>query len=442
MRLLLLTPQLPYPQYQGTTIRNFNIIKHLARAHEVTLLSFGTPAELENAPPLRALCQHVEIAPSPTRTLLNRASTTFLSSLPDMALRLHSQPLRAKLRDLLAREQFDLVQVEGIEMAEAWRLEVRDWRSARPISIFDDHNAEYALQRTAFEADARDPRRWHAALYSWIQWRKLACYERNTCASADHVIVCSEADAQAIRSLFRSETLAPPATTVAEVKRSGRAVVRNPKSEITVVPNGVDTDHYIPSDAVCAKPLAAFALVFTGKMDYRPNIDAMVWFCRAILPRIRAEIPHAHIRIVGQKPAPKIRALANLPGVQVTGAVDDTRPYVADAAAYVVPLRMGSGTRLKVLEALALGKAIVSTTRGVEGIALEPNRDALVADSPDEFARAVIPLLRDAERRRVLGAAARKLAVEKYDWRAILPKFDEVYAKALGDRGREETCAS
>ncbi len=431
VKLLLLTPQLPYPPHQGTTIRNFHILKHLAQSHAVTLLSFGTPAELENAAPLRALCQRIEIAPYPARTLRTRAFTTFFSPLPDMALRLHSQPLRAQLRELLGREKFDLVQVEGIEMAECWRLEVRRWKLEKsrrfqpptsnfqpldfaqgvpPTSIFDDHNAEYALQRTAFESDARNPRRWHAALYSWIQWQKLARYERNICASANHVVVCSNADADALRALFKS-------------------AIRNPQSAITVLPNGVDTTYFVPSDAVCAKPLAEYALVYSGKMDYRPNIDAMLWFCRDILPRVRAEIPHAHIVIVGQKPAPQIRALAKPESVQVTDAVPDTRPFFADAALYVAPIRMGSGTRLKVLEAMAMGKAIVSTTRGVEGIELVPNRDAVLADSPDSFARAVAELLRDPDRRRALGASARKLAEHKYDWRVILPKLDEVYEK-------------
>lgn len=168
-------------------------------------------------------------------------------------------------------------------------------------------------------------------------------------------------------------------------------------------------------------------MVFTGKMDFRPNIDAMLWFCNEILPRIRAEIPRVHIVIVGQKPAPRVAALGKQQGVEVTGSVPDTRPYITDAAVYVVPLRMGSGTRLKVLEAMAMGKAIVSTARGVEGIDLIPECHALIADIPDAFARAVVALLRDAERRRALGQAARALAEAKYDWRAIVPRFDDVY---------------
>lgn len=403
MKLGLLTPQLPYPPQQGTTIRNFNIIKHLAPRHEITLISFGTPAELANAEPLRALCRRIEIAPYPTRSIMQRAWTTLTSPLPDMALRLKSDEMHATVERVLREEKFDVVQIEGIEMARY--APNSKFKSSIPKIVFDDHNAEYVLQKTAFESDVRHPNRWHAALYSLIQWKKLEQYEYSVCLRANHIVACSDADANAIRSL-----------------------TANLQTPITIIPNGVDTNHFVPSAEVCAKPLAELSLTFVGKMDFRPNIDAMTWFVDEILPRIRAELPLAHIVIVGQKPAPRINALKQHPGVKVTGWVADTRPFVADAAVYVVPLRMGSGTRLKVLEAMAMGKAIVSTTRGVEGIACTPDHDVVIADTPAGFARAVIDLLRHPDRRRELGRNARALVEAKYDWRAIIPQFDHVYA--------------
>ncbi|MBI4790944.1 MAG: glycosyltransferase [Chloroflexi bacterium] len=403
MRLLLLTPQLPYPLHQGTTIRNFNIIKHLAPRHEITLLSFGTPEELASAEPLRALCRRIEIAPYPTRSMLRRALTTITSPLPDMALRLDSVAMHARFDALMQHDTFDLLQIEGIEMAPYILKSKIENRKSKVV--FDDHNAEYVLQRTAFESDARNPKRWHAALYSWIQWQKLARYERNICRRAHHIIAASATDARAIQQLTTNNYQLP----------------------VTVIPNGVDTHHFVPSDKVCAKPLADVAMVYAGKMDFRPNVDAILWFCDEILPRIRTAIPLAHLVIVGQKPAPRIRALGAQKGVEVTGWVPDTRPFIADAAVYVVPLRMGSGTRLKVLEAMAMGKAIVSTTRGAEGLDLVPGREALIADTPDEFARTAISLLRDPDRRRALGRAARLLVESIYDWRAIVPRFEQVY---------------
>ena len=428
MRLLFLTPQLPYPPQQGTTIRNFNIIKHLAARHEITLLSFGTPEELENAEPLRALVKRIEIAPYPIRTMPQRALTTLLSPRPDMALRLGSAEMQAKTTAILHNETFDVIQIEGIEMAEFWMTAISNLPISNlpisnlsipnlsisipppPASVFDEHNAEYVLQHSAFESDARKVTRWLAALYSLIQWKKLERYERAVCRRADYIAACSETDAIAIRALLT------PGENQTEI------------STVGVIPNGVDTEYFVPSDEVCAKPLAELSMVFAGKMDFRPNVDAVLWFCDEILARIRAEIPLAHIAIVGFKPTPRVAALNKRQGIEVTGWVPDTRPYVADAAVYVVPLRMGSGTRLKVLEAMAMGKAIVSTSRGVEGINLQPGRDALVADTPDAFAREVIALLQDPARRRALGKAARILVETTYDWRKIVPKFEQVYS--------------
>ncbi len=396
MNLLILTPQLPYPPHQGTTIRNFNIIQHLAPRHTITLLSFGTPDELAHAEPLRALCHRIEIAPYPARTLAQRALTTLTSPLPDMALRLQSAAMHARANALPA-DAFDVIQIEGIEMARYLADVARANRRAQ--IIFDEHNAEYVLQRTACASDLRRVTRWHAALYSLLQWKKLERYERATCQRAAHIAACSAADARAIAALLHAT------------------------AKISVIPNGVDTEFFTPPASNAAEPI----LVFTGKMDFRPNIDAMTWCAAEILPRIRAEIPAARLVIVGQKPAPRIAALAQQPGIAVTGAVPDIRPFVADAAVYVVPLRMGSGTRLKVLEAMAMGKAIVATKRGAEGIELEPERDARIADTPDAFARAVIDLLRQPARRRELGQHARALVETKYDWRTLVPAFDKIY---------------
>jgi len=412
MKLLFLTPQLPYPPHQGTTIRNFNLIKQLAPHHDITLLSFGTEQELRDADALRALCRDIIIAPYPTRALAQRTLSTFTDPLPDMALRLESKTMRDKLGALRREKKFDVIQVEGIEMTP-YILNSPLTTQHSPL-VFDDHNAEYALQRTAFQSDLRNPARWHAALYSLIQWKKLERYERMLCERADAVVACSDTDAQQIGQLLES-------------------TIKNQQSKISVIPNGVDLDHYVPSDGVCAKPLAELSMVFTGKMDFRPNIDAMLWFCDEILPRIRAEIPLAHIVIVGQKPAPKILARQKQNAVEVTGWVSDVRPYIADAALYVVPLRMGSGTRLKVLEAMAMGKAIVSTARGVEGIDLTNGRDVVIVDSPEDFAWACIALLRDPARCHELGRAARHIAEEKYDWRILVPRFDEIYARVIGE---------
>jgi sugar transferase (PEP-CTERM/EpsH1 system associated) len=399
VKLLFLTPQLPFPPQQGTTLRNFNILKQLALRHEIHLLTFGTPAQLR-ASPLLELCARVEIVPPPARSTLQRAIETLGHPLPDMARRLHSPDLAQKLAQLLDAHSYNGIQIEGIEMA-AFLLGIP--RPTVPV-VFDDHNAEWSLQKTAYDIDRRTPRRLHAAFYSWIQYRKLRRFERAVCLASSAVVTVSDPDA---RSLVDLDARIQP----------------------VIVPNGVDVEYFVPSTEVCAKPLAELSVVFTGKMDFRPNVDAARWFADEILPALRREIPLAHVSFVGQQPSPAVLALKRRPGIEVTGRVSDTRPFIADAAVFCVPLRMGSGTRLKVLEAMAMGKAIVSTSLGVSGIACENGRDVWIADTAPEFARAIAALLRDRARAFDLGAHARQLAEAHYDWRALVPQFEPLYAR-------------
>jgi glycosyltransferase involved in cell wall biosynthesis len=162
-------------------------------------------------------------------------------------------------------------------------------------------------------------------------------------------------------------------------------------------------------------------------MDYRPNVDAAVWFVRNVLPLVRADRPSARFYIVGRNPSPEVASLAALPGVTVTGAVPDTRGWVAGATVYVVPMRMGGGVRLKVLQAMAMGCAIVSTPMGVEGIFLRPNKDAMLARTPIDFALNILTLLHDPAQRAELGTSAHERALDRYTWDKLLPVLDEVY---------------
>ena len=405
MKLLLLTPQLPYPPHQGTTIRNYNLIRQLARNHEVHLLSFvQRERELGEAPPLRAFCRSVSTVLTPRRTPVQRLRGLFMSGLPDMALRLPSAEFHAELGACLAREDPDVVQVEGIEMAQ-YGLALAGRRSGqRPLLVFDDHNAEYVLQRRAFETDRRRPTHWVGAAYSWIQWHRLARYENETCRRLDRTVVVSEADGEALRQLM-------------------------PDLEITVVPNGVDSAYYHPEAEFTPRSSPAYSVVFTGKMDFRPNIDAVLWFAHEVLPVVRAQLPDVQFYVVGQKPAPRVQALANEPGVTITGYVDDVRPYISLASVYVVPLRIGGGTRLKVMEAMAMARPVVSTSVGCEGFPLVSGQHLLIADTPEEFAAAVVGLLKNPIGRVRLGTAARQFVESYCDWQAIVPLLERAYGR-------------
>jgi glycosyltransferase involved in cell wall biosynthesis len=274
--------------------------------------------------------------------------------------------------------------------------------AARPYLLFDDHNAEYLLQQRAFLTDVHRPRRWLAAAYSFVQWQKLAAYERRICLAAARVVAVSEADRLALRRLL-------------------------PELDAAVVPNGVDLEFYRPGIVPPAPELGPHALVFTGKMDYRPNVDAVLWFADAVLPLILAQMPDAHFYVVGQQPHARLLPLADHPAITITGRVPDVRPYIAGAGVYVVPLRIGGGTRLKVLEAMAMGQALVSTRLGCDGFQFVDGREVRFADEPAAFADTVIALLRDRDQAATLGRAARAHVEAHFGWDAILSLLEGLY---------------
>ncbi len=407
-RILILTPQLPIPPQaltglsQGTTIRNFNLIAGLARRHEIDLLTFAAPPAAIDL--LRPYCHQVIVEEAPTRSLARRGRDTLLARLPDMALRLDSLAMHRHMGRLLRDSRYDVVQVEGIEMAPYARdLGPLAEGVSRPRLVFDDHNAEYVLQKRAFLTDVRQPRRWVGAAYSFVQWQKLVAYERRICRMADRVAAVSEADRAALKQIL-------------------------PGLDVAVVPNGVDLEFYHPFSVPPLPDAGSHALVFTGKMDYRPNVDAVLWFADMVLPLILAQVPDARFYIVGQQPHARLARLADHPAITLTGRVPDTRPYIAAASVYVVPLRIGGGTRLKVLEAMAMGQAIVSTRLGCDGFDFVDGREVLFADTPAAFAEAVIRLFRDRASAVALGQAARAYVEAHYGWNAIVPRLEALYA--------------
>jgi polysaccharide biosynthesis protein PslH len=424
MRILILTPQLPYPPRQGTALRNWGILSGLARHHEVWLLSFderdhGGPI----APELRAACREVATFPVPRRSTPQRLRALVTSALPDMAWRLWSPAFAFKFEQWVSTQHFDIIQVEGIELAR-YAIQSSNVKrqtaviSRRPSVVFDDHNCEYLFQRRAFEVDARQPKRWHAAAYSFAQWQRLRAFERRAARRADATLCVSPQDAALLaglhpsihpRVIFNGIDVDSYASFVAELHGDGtQSSIQNRKSEI---PNPM--------------------LVFTGKMDFRPNIDAMLWFGREVFPRIKQAVPEARLLIVGQKPSARLDVLRADTAITLTGSVDDVRPYIAQADVYVAPLRAGGGTRFKLLEAMAMRRAIVTTALGCEGFDVASGRELMIGDTPAAFADAVALLLRDPERRDEMGRAAHAFVSATYDWRVIVPELERVYKGLL-----------
>ncbi|MFN3332478.1 MAG: glycosyltransferase, partial [Caldilinea sp.] len=321
MRILFVTPQAPYPPRQGTTIRNFNLIRGLAARHQIDLLTFLAPGEEISADsPLHQLCGRIASVAQPTRSTAQRIRSTLGALTPDMGLRLESAAMHALIHTWVQQTAYDIVQIEGIELAQYGRAVAGRRHSAkRPAFVFDNHNCEYLLQQRNALTDLRHPQRWPAAAYSLLQWWKLRHYEAAAMRDADAVVAVSEADRAALLKL-------------------------GVDTSITVVSNGIDLTEYQPP----ANPLpASRTLVFTGKMDYRPNIDAALWFAQEVLPLILEHAPDVRFQIVGMNPHPRLDVLRSHPSIEIIGAVADTRPYIHRAAAYVIPMRVGGGTRFK-----------------------------------------------------------------------------------------------
>jgi glycosyltransferase involved in cell wall biosynthesis len=239
----------------------------------------------------------------------------------------------------------------------------------------------------------------------WLESRALQRAERHYVQLADYVLAVSEND------------------------RASFAQYADPR-RISVIPTGVDTEYFqpeVPSGPSLEQP---DTMVFTGSMDWMPNEDGVAYFVEKILPLIRRQIPEAAFWAIGHRPPRRIQALAS-DSVVVTGTVEDIRPYLAKAALCVVPLRSGSGTRIKIFEAMAMGKAVVSTSMGAEGLPVQHGKNIILADDPADFARQVVDLLRDPPHRQRLGQAARQLVVESYGWPAVAAYFDSIMQAAL-----------
>ena len=422
MRILIITPDWPYPPHQGTALRNWQLLQAATREHDVYVLALAAaPPTREEAHAVRAITAGAAWLPAPQRSSRQRLATLLGTPLPDMARRLWLPALVELAADVIATARVRLVQAEGLEvagMALAATVRAQPRLGGRRVPVlFDDHNAEWLLQRSAALVDLRQPRRWVRMLYSLAQWQRLRRYEAALIRAAALTSAVSPDDAHALSRL------------------AGRPV--------RVVPNGIAVDswrHVYRSrlGAACGAPtrqrqrVEPCTLLFTGKLDYRPNVDALRWFCAAVLPRVRAQHPAARLLIVGRNPAAAVKALAG-PGVTVVGEVPEVQSYFARAAVYVIPMRMGSGARIKLLEAWAAGVPVVATTAGAAGLAGRAGEHLLVADDPATLAAQIGRLLVNPALGQRLAAAGRALVAARYDWSVVRPQLFACYRELCPD---------
>lgn len=389
--VLFVSPWPPSPATFGAQRRVEGLMTALSKRHRVSCITVAGPefdrAEAERA--IGAYCEEVVILPLPrsrgsAKRLLQLRSLVSRKSFERRLYRLPS--LQRALDDLLLRRRYDVVSVETPHFMQH-RFRQAPPGKAAPCILLDEHNVEFDLARQSKDMSREPMRRLHHAL----NWRKIRREEMEAWKAVDGVTFTSQNDAERARALF-------------------------PGIRAAVIPNAADVDFFQPRPTDPAPD--GRTVLFFGTLDYFPNQDAMLFFLREIWPRLEASCPSARLRVIGPRPTPEVLAYRG-PRIEVLGLVDDLRPYLAEAACVIAPLRVGGGTRLKILEAMAMGKAIVSTALGAEGIALERERDLLIADDPAAFAAAVGRVLADPELGRRLGAAARSLVEARYSWRAV-----------------------
>jgi len=379
-----------WPPTTGGRLRSLHMLDELSRRHRVRLVTTHPPGDDPAALTSRLpACERIDSVPyampkQGTMRFAGDVAGSWASPYPADLWRWRIPAVRARIREHLA---------EGIDLCVADFLVAMPNLPTSvgvPVVLFE-HNVEHMIWKRLCQVEKRA---WRRALLA-VEWRKMRRYEAEACTRAGLTVAVSEAD----RALLMACA---------------------PGADIRAVPTGVDTAYFHPNGAAEAPA----TLVFTGSMDWYPNEDAILYFLESILPEIRREVPGASLAVVGRDPTERLRAAGAAAGVRVTGTVADVRPYVAEAAVYVVPLRVGGGTRLKIFEALAMGKAVVSTRVGAEGLPIASERHFLQAESPSAFAQAVIGLLKDADRRRALGLAGRRLVEERYSWSQVTREFE------------------
>ena len=402
MRILWVKVGGLWPPNTGGRLRSLHMIGELSRRHQVTVVTTHAPGEDPRALEDRlSRCHRINsiayaLPKQGTRGFALALAGSWMSPYPADLWRWRLSRVREQVRQRLT-EPVDLCVADFLVAMPNLPA-----RPAAPVVLFE-HNVEYMIWKRLHDVEQRP---WRRALLA-MEWRKMRRYERLACRRAARTIAVSEED----RALL---------ATVA------------PTADIRSVSTGVDTQFYHPNGTVEAPA----TLVFSGSMDWYPNEDAVLHFLDSILPAIRREIPAVSLTVVGRNPTERIRAAGAAAGVELTGTVPDIRPFVAKAAVYVVPLRVGGGTRLKIFEALAMGKAVVSTGVGAEGLPVLPGEHYLRADTPQEFARSVVMLVKDPSRRQALGAAGRRLVEARYSWAEVAREFEALCQEVLTLRAR------
>jgi polysaccharide biosynthesis protein PslH len=400
LRILWLKTELLHPVDKGGKIRTIEMLKRLKQQHRITYLTLddGTATQQDRSDAAQycheLICIPFRAAPRGSLRFFSELLANVFSALPYAISRYRSAEMRGAVAAHVRSGTYDLVVADFLVSA----VNVADDIGV-PVVLFQ-HNVEAMI----WQRHVQNQRNPLARLYFAAQWRRMAAFERSACAACDAVIAVSDDDCEAMRRDY--------------------GIAR-----VSAVPTGVDTDYFRPSGAIQAKPRS---LVFTGSMDWMPNEDAIRFFVDDILPRIAQKVPDVSLVVVGRNPSGALREIARThAGIVVTGRVPDVRPYIEEAACFIVPIRIGGGTRLKIYEAMAMERPVVSTTIGAEGLPIVDGADLLLADTPEDFANAVVRLLQDDALAQRIGAQAATTVRARFGWDGVAARFTSLLQEAL-----------
>jgi len=375
------------------------MLRELKRDHEITYLALDDGASGTEEKKLATeychelICVPHRTAPKFSPGFYRDLVANLASPLPYFMKKYESRGMRREIERLLKEQKFDVMVCDFLQPS------VNVPTNVEVATVLFQHNVEAMIWKRHYELQKNPLKR--AFLYD--QWRKTWRYERSACRKFDLVVGVSVADEQQMREEYGLKHAA-------------------------AVPTGVDINYFSPSGDIAPEK---HNIVFTGSMDWLPNEDAMQYFIREVLPLVRKEIPNVTLTVVGRNPYASLVELSKSDqSIVVTGRVDDVRPYIEKAAVYVVPIRIGGGTRLKIYEAMSMGKPVVSTTVGAEGLPVTNNQELVLADSTTEFAAALVRVLRDSDWAAELGGRAAKLVREKFGWRGVAESFAALCAEA------------
>ncbi len=395
MKILFLSPRFPLPADTGGKIRTLNILKQLLKYAQVHLLSFSyDPADAQLKEELKQLGLRITLVPALESSSAQKVWNVLTGDLPHAIIKYQSLAMRSAMEALIKAESFDAVHIDHLHMAH--------YSGTGPgvPKILDEHNVEFKILERCAQVEANPIKK---MLYLQ-QAGKMKTYEVRQAKTAQSILACSQEDRSILENLVLSQT------------------------PVQVIPNGVDTEYFQSADDNKEEG----AMVFTGSMDWLPNEDAVSYFCAEILPLIWARQPSAKLYVVGKSPSGLVKSLAGKdPRVIVTGRVDDVRPYVQRCEVFIVPLRIGGGTRLKILEAMSMSRPVVSTFIGAEGIQHTAGANILLADGPADFAQAIVRVLHDKNLAKALAQEGRRLVCGSYSWDIIGRQLKSVYAHVL-----------